>query len=513
MRPVGGWLLGRYADRFGRRAALILSVTMMAGGSLVIAVCPGYSSIGALAPTILVLARLVQGLSLGGEYGTSATYLSEVATPRRRGFYSSFQYVTLTGGQLLALGLQLILQQFLTEQQMGSWGWRIAFVVGAIAALTVMWLRRTMDESAQFRNAQAEGSERGTIRLLLQYPREVLTVVGLTLGGTIAFYTFTTYMQKYMINTAGIQKTTVTRINFVALLVFVMDLRLNKVRGQWVVDDVDSTATLLNSNTAPEDPQIAALVRPAHQKVLTYVNGVVGTSLQAMSAATSRYEDTAAMDFVNYVQAGAVRKALAGSANARTPILSIAAPFNKDAAIPAGEVTVRDVAGLYVFDNTLLGITFTGNDVKAYLEKSVEYFKQVSGTGPFTAADVTNAVTGNALNGTPDYNYDIMGGLDARLTYDIDIAQAVGSRIKNLRYAGSPVDPAASFVVAINNYRQSGGGSFPGVTTAPVVYNAQVEIRQLLIDWVTANKVIDPRLFSTTDWRLVSGGAPITITA
>ncbi len=295
--------------------------------------------------------------------------------------------------------------------------------------------------------------------------------------------------------------------------VAVMDLRLNKVRGQWVVDDVDSTATLLNSNTAPEDPQIAALVRPAHQKVLTYVNGVVGTSLQAMSAATSRYEDTAAMDFVNYVQAGAVRKALAGSANARTPILSITAPFNKDAAIPAGEVTVRDVAGLYVFDNTLLGITFTGNDVKAYLEKSVEYFKQVSGTGPFTAADVTNAVTGNALNGTPDYNYDIMGGLDARLTYDIDIAQAVGSRIKNLTYAGSPVDPAASFVVAINNYRQSGGGSFPGVTTAPVVYNAQVEIRQLLIDWVTANKVIDPRLFSTTDWRLVSGGAPITITA
>jgi len=145
-----------------------------------------------------------------------------VATPRRRGFYSSFQYVTLTGGQLLALGLQLILQQFLTEQQMGSWGWRIAFVVGAIAALKVMWLRRTMDESAQFRNAQAEGSERGTIRLLLQYPREVLTVVGLTLGGTIAFYTFTTYMQKYMINTAGIEKTTVTIINFVALLVFVL---------------------------------------------------------------------------------------------------------------------------------------------------------------------------------------------------------------------------------------------------------------------------------------------------
>lgn len=222
MRPIGGWLLGRYADRFGRRAALTLSVTMMAAGSLVIAVCPGYSAIGALAPTILVLARLVQGLSLGGEYGTSATYLSEVATPGKRGFYSSFQYVTLTGGQLLALGLQLILQQFLSEQQMSSWGWRIAFVVGAVAALAVMWLRRTMDESAQFTNAAAQDSERGTVRLLLKYPREVLTVVGLTLGGTIAFYTFTTYMQKYMINTAGIEKTTVTRINFIALLVFVL---------------------------------------------------------------------------------------------------------------------------------------------------------------------------------------------------------------------------------------------------------------------------------------------------
>lgn len=172
---------------------------------------------------ILVLARLLQGLSLGGEYGTSATYLSEVATPGRRGFYSAFQYVTLTGGQLLALGLQLILQVYLTEQQMGEWGWRIAFVVGAAAAVTVMWLRRTMDESAQFTTAAAENSkaERGTIRVLLSYPRQVLTVVGLTLGGTIAFYTFTTYMQKYMINTSGIPKNTVTQINFVALLVFV----------------------------------------------------------------------------------------------------------------------------------------------------------------------------------------------------------------------------------------------------------------------------------------------------
>src|SRR6478752_8801605 len=213
IRPPGGWLLGWYADRSGRRAALTLSVTMMGVGSLGIALLPGYAQIGALAPILLVVARLLQGLSLGGEYGTSATYLSEVATPHRRGFYSSFQYVTLTSGQLLALGVQIILQQLLTPAQMHSWGWRIAFVIGAAAAVTVMWLRRTMDESESFKLAVAESdadTERGSLRVLLSYPRECLTVVGLTLGGTIAFYTFTTYMQKFIINTAGLPKEQVT---------------------------------------------------------------------------------------------------------------------------------------------------------------------------------------------------------------------------------------------------------------------------------------------------------------
>ncbi len=221
VRPLGGWMLGRYADRFGRRAALTLSVSLMGVGSLGIAMLPGYAQIGALAPVLLVAARLLQGLSLGGEYGTSATYLSEVATPRRRGFYSSFQYVTLTSGQLLALGVQIILQQWLTPEQMHAWGWRIAFVIGAVAAVTVMWLRRGMDESTNYELAVAENTERGSLRVLLQYPRECLTVVGLTLGGTIAFYTFTTYMQKFMINTAGLPKEQVTWINFVALVMFV----------------------------------------------------------------------------------------------------------------------------------------------------------------------------------------------------------------------------------------------------------------------------------------------------
>jgi MFS transporter, MHS family, alpha-ketoglutarate permease len=226
MRPLGGWVLGWYADRFGRRAALTLSVTVMAAGSLLIAVTPGYETIGLMAPIVLLLARLLQGLSVGGEYATSATYLSEVASAGRRGFYSSFQYVTLVAGQLTALGVQIILQQALTTDQMHSWGWRIPFLIGAGGAIVVMVLRRGMDESESFREQAAHGDKsgeaRGSLRVLLQYPRECLLVVGLTLGGTVAFYTFTTYIQKFMVYTAGISKPTVAWINFLALLVFVV---------------------------------------------------------------------------------------------------------------------------------------------------------------------------------------------------------------------------------------------------------------------------------------------------
>ncbi|HEY0168478.1 MAG TPA: 5'-nucleotidase C-terminal domain-containing protein [Jatrophihabitans sp.] len=289
----------------------------------------------------------------------------------------------------------------------------------------------------------------------------------------------------------------------------VMDLDLVKDRGRWQVGA--ASATVLNANTVAADEKVVSLVRQQHEKVRSYVNGVVGTSTAAMSAATSRYRDTAAMDFINHVQGEAVKKALAGSPSASLPVLSIAAPFNSAAAIPAGDVTVRDVAGLYIFDNTLLGIVFTGAQVRAYLEFSAAYFKQISGVGPFSPSQLTNAVTATAPNGTPDYNYDIMGGLDAPLTYDIDIAQAVGSRIKNLSYGGAPVTDGQRFVIAINNYRQSGGGNYPGVKTAPVVYNAQVEIRQLIIDWVSAAKVIDPTVFAKVDWKLVSNGQPIQI--
>ncbi|TXS52563.1 MFS transporter [Streptomyces sp. uw30] len=231
MRPIGGWVLGRYADRRGRRAALTLSVTLMAAGSLIVALTPSYGAIGVAAPVLLVAARLLQGLSVGGEYSTSATYMSEVASPGRRGYYSSFQYVTLIAGQLTALGLQIVLQQLLSGTQMESWGWRIAFVVGAAGAIVVLWLRRGMDESESFERvaAAAEGGDekdggaaRGSLRMLLSYPRQCLIVVGLTMGGTLFFYTYTTYLQKFMVNTSGIAKPTAAWINFFALLVFVV---------------------------------------------------------------------------------------------------------------------------------------------------------------------------------------------------------------------------------------------------------------------------------------------------
>ncbi|TDO45669.1 2',3'-cyclic-nucleotide 2'-phosphodiesterase/3'-nucleotidase [Kribbella sp. VKM Ac-2571] len=288
------------------------------------------------------------------------------------------------------------------------------------------------------------------------------------------------------------------------------DLDLQKVHGQWKV--VGRHSQVLNANTVDADPDVVALLQKDHDKVVEYVNSKIGTCTEAMSAATAPWEDTAALDFVNFIQADAVSKALAGTPQASLPVLAIAAPFNRAAAIPAGDVSIRDVAGLYVFDNTLLAVTMNGTQIKEYLEFSAQYFKQVTGTGPFPSDQVTNATTPTAPNGTPDYNYDILGGLSKPLTYKIDIAKTVGARITDLAYDGVPVAADQQFVVAVNNYRQSGGGNFPHVKTAPVVYNRQVEIRQLMIDYVIATGSVDPNTFHTVDWSLVSNGSPITVT-
>ncbi|KAF1028973.1 MAG: Alpha-ketoglutarate permease [Burkholderia plantarii] len=199
---------------------MMISVLMMCGGSLVIAAMPTYAQIGALAPAMLLIARLFQGLSVGGEYGTSATYMSEVALKGRRGFFASFQYVTLIGGQLCALLVLVVLQQFLTTEELRAWGWRVPFVVGALAALVSLYLRRSLDETSTRESRDAR--EAGTIRGVMQHRGAFLTVVGFTAGGSLIFYTFTTYMQKYLVNTAGMHAKTASNVMTVALLVYML---------------------------------------------------------------------------------------------------------------------------------------------------------------------------------------------------------------------------------------------------------------------------------------------------
>jgi MHS family alpha-ketoglutarate permease-like MFS transporter len=222
MRPVGGWLMGIYGDRHGRKAGLTLSVSLMCAGSLLIAVTPGYETIGVLAPVLLVVARLMQGLSVGGEYGASATYLSEMAGKRHRGFFSSFQYVTLISGQLVALLVLLLLQSLLTEAQLDAWGWRIPFAIGGVLAVVVFWLRRRLAETESFANAAGEGRRSGVLTLFREHPREAAVVMLLTAGGTLAFYAYSIYLQKFLVNTSGFDRGTASEINAAALFGFML---------------------------------------------------------------------------------------------------------------------------------------------------------------------------------------------------------------------------------------------------------------------------------------------------
>ncbi|CAM3694004.1 bifunctional metallophosphatase/5'-nucleotidase [Nocardioides zeicaulis] len=345
----------------------------------------------------------------------------------------------------------------------------------------------------------------------LPYPENAASLVAEQVPGVDAIlvgHAHQEIAQRYVTNTTTGRQVLLCEPLYWGMRVAVMDLDLELHRGRWRV--VASHSQTLNSNTVDGDPAVLAAVRGQHETVVAYVNSPVGTSTTALSAERAVVEDVPIIDFVQYVQADAVKAGLTG-ADAALPVLSIAAPFNRAASFPSGQVTVRDVAGLYIYDNTLLGVRVTGAQVKDYLEYSARYFQQVSGPGPFTMAQVTNQPTDTAPNGTPDYNFDTVAGLDAPLTYDIDIAQPVGSRITGLAYDGVPVAPDQEFAMAVNNYRQSGGGGFPHVSTAPVVYNRQNEIRQLLIDWVTAHGTIDPAQFASVDWRLVSGGQPVTI--
>lgn len=244
-RPLGAWLLGSYADRAGRRAALTLSVAMMCGGSLLIAVTP--TGLGLPSTLLLVAARLLQGLSVGGEYGASATYVSEMSGQRYRGFWSGFLYVTLIAGQLAAIVLQVVLQALLSEAELYAWGWRIPFVIGAIFAVVVFWIRRGIHETEAFTRARAAAAPGGTVGWLFgRYWRETAIVMVLTAGGGMAFYTYATYMQKMLVNTAGFDKVVAARTMMFVLATFMCFPPL----VGWISDHIGRKVTLVISNGA-----------------------------------------------------------------------------------------------------------------------------------------------------------------------------------------------------------------------------------------------------------------------
>jgi MHS family alpha-ketoglutarate permease-like MFS transporter len=297
VRPIGGWLFGHLADQYGRRGALMLSVGLMCFGSLVIAVTPTFASIGLAAPILLAAARILQGLSLGGEYGTSATYLTEMADQRHRGFYSSFQYVTLIGGQITALLVLLVLQKvFLTNDEIRAWGWRIPFVIGALLAVVALIMRRNLHETEAFEAAAAAAQQAtkrtSSLRALLNYPREVLLVVGLTAGGSAAFYTYTTYMQKFLKLSVGLSDDQTTMVSL-ASLVFGMVLQpiygalSDRIGRKWLligfgVTGVLFTVPILTTLQEVKGPLPAFLLIAAAWAIVsgyTSINAVVKAEL------------------------------------------------------------------------------------------------------------------------------------------------------------------------------------------------------------------------------------------
>ncbi|MBF4460966.1 MULTISPECIES: bifunctional metallophosphatase/5'-nucleotidase [unclassified Rathayibacter] len=272
----------------------------------------------------------------------------------------------------------------------------------------------------------------------------------------------------------------------------------------WSAGEAPVAKPVYAKDIAEESPALVAAVAEQHATTIDYVNTPVAQSTEELSAATSRYEDTPIIDFINAVQAETVETALEGTEWADLPVISQASPFSRTAVFPKGQVTIRDIAGLYIYENTLRGAVMTGAEVRQYLEFSARYFTQVEPGAAFDPETGTNAKTTDRPDGVPDYNYDVLSGLD----YVIDVSHPAGSRIRDLAHAdGSPVADDESFVMAVNNYRQSGGGAYPAIAQAPLVYDDRLEIRQLLIDWATERGVIDPADFFDPNWSLTSVAA------
>ncbi|GGX92632.1 bifunctional metallophosphatase/5'-nucleotidase [Streptomyces anandii] len=276
----------------------------------------------------------------------------------------------------------------------------------------------------------------------------------------------------------------------------VFDFELELHHGRWRV--TGKTAQTLNPDTVEEDPEIKRLLEADHELVVKYVNTPVGTCTADLSAAESCWKDVPIMDFIHKVQMDTVKAGLS-PADAALPLISVAAPFSRTADIPQGSVTIKDIAGLYIYDNTLYGKKLTGAQLKDYLEYAAKYYHQVPAGTKVDTATLTNA------NSFWDYMYDTAAGVD----YEIDIAQAEGSRIKNLTYDGAPVADDQVFVVAVNNYRANGGSGYPHIASADIAYSSTNEIRQLMIDYVTAKKALDPAGFADVNWRLTQAGTPV----
>ncbi|MGD1218032.1 MULTISPECIES: bifunctional metallophosphatase/5'-nucleotidase [Streptomyces] len=277
----------------------------------------------------------------------------------------------------------------------------------------------------------------------------------------------------------------------------VFDIELVFEKGRWQVESVASSVR--NSNSVADDPKITKLLKDEHAAVVEYVNQVVGTATDTLTTVEARYKDAPIIDLITKVQEDVVKAALAGTSYASLPVIAQASPFSRTSEIPAGEVTIRDLSSLYVYDNTLVAKVMTGAQIRAYLEYSAEYFVQTAAGAPVDVEKLTNA------NNRPDYNYDYVSGLQ----YDIDVAQAAGSRIKNLTYNGAALDDAQQFVLAVNNYRANGGGAFPHVASATEVWSESTEIRTRISEWVTAKGTLDPKEFASVDWKLTRNGTPV----
>ncbi|MFI6326937.1 bifunctional metallophosphatase/5'-nucleotidase [Micromonospora chersina] len=374
-------------------------------------------------------------------------------------------------------------------------------VFADMVATAAKWVPVMRDRGADLVIISAHGGDSGTSSYGPELPNEnPVALIAEQVPGIDAIlfgHAHNEVPQKFVTNKAtGVQVLTSEPSKWGQRLTR-MDFTVTKVKGRWQV--VAKSATTLNTNTVVEDPAVLAAVRGQHDTTVGYVNQVVAHSSEELSTVESRYKDTPILDFINHVQAEVVTQALAGTAYAGLPVLSQASPFSRTAVFPAGDVRIRDVAGLYLFDNTLEAVVMTGAEVKAYLEYSAKYFKT------WAAGDTIDLANINDPN-VPDYNYDAISGLE----YDIDIAKPVGQRITRLVLPGTdtPVPADAQFVMAVNNYRRSGGGNFPGIVKTQV-YNEQQEIRQLLIDWAQAKGEIRPRDFFVDNWKLVRDGVPV----